>query len=88
MRSMRNLLLLLACAPLLDGDPNQHCTVLPAYLPAAQRLRQQLASDPYVEWWSLQFDPAAESRAHDHLSSLSYLPVMLQVRTCAGPCRL
>lgn len=48
---------------------------------AAQRLRQQLASDPYIEWWSLQFDPAAESRAHDHLSSLNYLPVMLQVRT-------
>lgn len=42
-------------------------------------LRRQLATDPYIEWWSLQFDPAAESRAHDQLSSLTYMPVMLQV---------
>jgi hypothetical protein len=40
---------------------------------------QQLSNDPYKEWWSLQFDPAAESKAHDHLSSLTYMPVMLQV---------
>lgn len=46
---------------------------------AVEQLRRQLAADPYTEWWSLQFDPAAESRAHDHLSSLNYMPVMLQV---------
>lgn len=36
--------------------------------------------DPYMEWWSLEFDPAAENRQHDHLSTLSYMPVMIQVR--------
>lgn len=45
----------------------------------AERMLVQLSNDPYKEWWSLQFDPAAESRAHDHLSSLTYMPVMLQV---------
>jgi hypothetical protein len=55
---------------------------------AGHQLRQQLASDPYIEWWSLKFDPAAESRAHDHLSSLHYMPVMLQVCCCCALCRL
>jgi hypothetical protein len=50
-----------------------------------QPQQQQQAPDPYIEWWSLQFDPAAESRAHDHLSSLHYLPVMLQVRNSVYP---
>jgi hypothetical protein len=42
-------------------------------------------SDAYIGWWSMVFDPA-ESRAHDQLSSLHYLPVMLQVSVSAGAC--
>eukprot|EP00775_Hariotina_reticulata_P013381 gene13381-13508_t len=41
-------------------------------------LQRKPAADPYQEWWSLQFDPAADSRPHDHLSSLSYMPALLQ----------
>lgn len=41
--------------------------------------RHGTSADPYKEWWSLKFDPAAESRSHDYLSSLTYMPVMIQV---------
>jgi hypothetical protein len=58
--------------------------VLPCHSTAGMR-QQQLAGDPYIEWWSLSLQlDAAESRAHDHLSSLSYMPVMLQVRPASS----
>jgi len=67
----------------LAGDPPGHallcgdCELQVMLLVAAGG---QSGSDPYKEWWSLEFDPTADIQAHSHLSSVSYMPVLLQVR--------